>query len=308
MYGIKIMLQSFNAKLLIEVSSQVNEIIKSFNNIFPKRYIPKYLVREYRANSYDAKISWKVIDRGFRVKKIQLGYKDFYEISSSIPEAYTNEAPFFFILQVFSRLYEKKGFLLFTDSVSFYDPENDKTALILGYPHAGKSTVLAIALSRGLVPLTTENTVLRVRNGLEIIGGTRVLVVDPVALKIYGIPLESELKTRHGYLLFDLEGLKQPRSLKVSSIYLIYCSFNSKGVGVKRIKGRKFLKILWNFSSAIIRGLDYYSPIPLNLSTSELDKQRIKLLVKIMEQYSERFLEVFGSHLDVFNYIRFSKL
>jgi len=285
----------------IGVESVVRGVRLGFEDLFPYRYLPSY--RLSGPGGGDAVVEWLEGGEAFQVDRVLLGDVDRYLVRGAAPGAYVNESPYFFVLQVMARALEKRGALLLTDSASFHDPETGRTVLLLGYPHAGKSTILAIAASRGYIPLSTENTVAVVEDGLRIVGGSRVLVVDPYALELYRVELRAGERTRHGYLVLDLRSLEAPARPRVDEMYLVYCSFNSHGVGARPVKGRKILKTLWYFASATIRGLDYYEPHPPNLSDPALDARRASLLARLSEEYGGGFMEVFGSHVDVLNYM-----
>ena len=196
---------------------------------------------------------------------------------------------------------------MLTDAVSFTDGKGD-AYLILGYPHGGKSSILTIALAEGYVPLTTENTLVRINGDhLEVVGGTDVLVLDPYILDKYGLKLgvKPDGVTRHGYLIIDLSRRvsKSLLPVRIKSIYVVHCSFSSVGASKKLIKGRKAMKTLWHFATSIIRGTDYYDPYPLYLSDSKLDYMQKKNLEFISSIYEGKFYEIFGAHMDVFNEI-----
>jgi len=303
----RLLLESFGARVLIESSDDLSEVASGLRDLFARRYIPSFIISEYSGSSYDARIHWDVTSGEFRVNEYSLGDVDEFKISSPPPRPYTCESPYFFVLQVFARQYLKKGYLMFTDAVSFTDGKGD-AYLILGYRHGGKSSILTIALANGYSPLTTENTIVRVASGyLEVVGGTDVLVLDPYTLDRYGLYLrvKPDGTTRHGYLIVDL-GKRVSKSLfpvKIKTIYVVHCSFSSIGASKKLIKGRKAMKTLWQFATSIIRGIDYYEPYPLYLSDDKLDELQRRYLTKVSAMYEGKFYEIFGSHLDVFNEI-----
>lgn len=110
---------------------------------------------------------------------------------------------------------------------------NGKAVLLLGYPHTSKSTLTAIVASKGYVPLSTENTLIKVDGSIRIDGRTSILVYDPVIKDLYDIKLPAHEKTRHGYIVVDLNKLYPERTLlikkgvEVQSIYVLHCSFHS---------------------------------------------------------------------------------
>jgi len=302
-----LLLESFGAKVLIESSEDLSEVASGLRGLFARRYIPAFTISEYSGSSYDARIHWNVTSGEFKVNEYSLGDVDEFKISSPPPRPYTCESPYFFILQVFSRQYLKKGYLMLTDAVSFADSEG-RAYLVLGYPHGGKSSILTIALANGYLPLTTENTIVRVTSKyLEVVGGTDVLVLDPYTLDKYRLNLriEPDGTTRHGYLIVDLSKRvsKSLLPVKIRSIYVVHCSYSSIGASKKLIKGRKAMKTLWQFATSIIRGIDYYEPYPLYLSDDKLDELQRRYLIRVSAIYEGKFYEIFGSHLDVFNEI-----
>jgi hypothetical protein len=280
---------------------------------FPRRYIPRYkLVESESTESLDAVISWKLIGEGFRVKDYSLdsGGVDKYVVESSPPGAYINESPFFFILQVISRSVVKNNYLLLTDSVSFY--RDGKTYLFLGYPHTGKSTLLALALMDDSIPLSTENTIVSVEeNGLRIVNGTDILVYSPIIEGKYGVRIGYHEVTRHGYRIVDLRreypDMDKYYGRLVDEIYVLHLSFSSMGCDLERVRGRKIEKIMWHFSTSIIRGLDYYRPYPLSLTDKFINEKISRYLGIISNKYHDRIYEVFGRHDEVYKYIVGSK-
>jgi hypothetical protein len=142
----------------------------------------------------------------------------------------------------------------------------------------------------------------------RVLGGTKVLVYDPRALARYGAepPFEPDERTRHGYLVVDLErrpGAGGPREARVEAIYLVHCSLASTGASLEPVSGRKALKTLWHFATALLRGDDYYEPAPLNLADPTLDASIAAALRRLAERYRGRFHEAFGSHDKVLNEI-----
>ncbi len=297
-------LRSYGVSLRFQVESELTQVFDGFRTLFPRRYLPVYEVSECsNEGSVDAEIRWLPSD-SFMINSYKLGGVDKYTILSPPPKYYVNEAPFFFVLQVLARKYVSKGLLMFTDTVSVLNPYTGKASLIMGYPHTGKSTLLTIALSEGYVPLTTENTLVRVRDRVaEVFGGTDVLVYDPAVNKIYNISVEPDYYTKHGYGIIDLCSRRKFLRAEVKDIYLIYSSFMSKGFSSKLVKGRKALKTLWHFANSVIRGLDFYEPYPLNLSSPEVDAEAISKISSISENYRDQFYEVFGSHYEIFRKI-----
>ena len=303
MINLAIVMSSYGVRVLLKLSRCVDEVVRGLTDTFARRYIPSFKVDSASKNlHYDAEVVWEVTDRGFDVAEVSLGVRDLFRVRSPPPMPYINESPYFFLLQVLSRQYLKKGYLMLTDSVSIYS--KGRTYLLLGYPHTGKSTILAIALAKGYTPLTTENTIVTVGDdGVEIIGGTDVLVFDPRVREVYGIDVPAEQRTRHGYGVVDLSRRRSMEKARVSAIYLLYCSYSSVGVSMSRVVGRKAVKTLWHFATSVIRGGDYYEPYPLNLSDRDLDVRLKELVNQVAKRYRSSFFEIFGSHLEVFKEI-----
>jgi len=301
---VALIINSYGARVLIESSSDLSSVAGGLKNLFARRYIPAFTISEYSGGYYDARINWNLSLREFKIHSYTLGDVDEFKVTSPPPEPYVHESPYFFILQVSSRQYLKKGYLMLTDAVTFADDGGD-AHLILGYPHGGKSSLLTIALAKGYIPLTTENTLVRIGNEcIEVIGGTDVLISDPHTLNKYNLnlKLKHDGVTRHGYLIIDLsKKVKSLLPVRINSIYLVHCSYSSAGASRKLVKGRKVMKTLWYFAASVIRGLDYYDPHPIYLSDEKLDELQKKYLVRISGMYEGKFYEIFGSHLEVFN-------
>ncbi len=273
------------------------------SEMFPRRYLPDYRVlsgKDYPGEVI-AWIHYRVAgDEGFRVEALSVNDRDEYHASGPVPRPYDNEAPYFFTLQASARGLVRRGYLVLTDSVSFVD-RRGRTHLVLGYPHDGKSSLSAISYINGDNVLSTENTVLSPRDdGLYIVNGSRMLVYDPRIHKVYGLPwTKPDYVTRHGYHVIDL-GPFPKDEYRVDDITLIHSSFKSNGLDYEALAGRKIMKTLWYFSTALIRGVDYYAPHPLNLSTSEIDEKITGILEKTSRIYEGKFNEIFGSHIEVY--------
>ncbi|MET1102067.1 MAG: hypothetical protein ABWW69_06305 [Pyrodictiaceae archaeon] len=285
-----------------------NEIFNGLSNLFSMRYLPYKKLSKIREPSINtlARIKWYKSNK-FNVRGYSLSETiDHFEIDSPPPVPYSNESPYFFLLQVMARQYAKKGLILFTDSVAIYDPSTERVLLVLGFPHGGKSTIALLSLIQGLIPLSTENTVIEVdRQGvMRIISGTQVLVADPKLLKHYSIKveLEADETTKHGYMVINLaRRINMDKYLykPVNCIYLVHCSFSSKGASLEPLVGRKITKTLWHFASSLLRGLDYYEPYPIVVSDGRLDQMISDKLRLVAQYYSGRLYEAFGSHTDV---------
>ncbi len=286
-----------SARVGIRIEGEVaEEAASGLMTTFSRRYLPDPRPGEGAA---DIVIDWLPGNSLDVVSKHLTGpgEPDRYVIKAPPPAPYTAEAPLFFVLQAVARAHAKRGYLVITDSVSF--SSSGEAHLVLGYPHGGKSTVLAYAASRGARALTTENTVVEVDEDgtMYVVGGTDVLVADPSALARYGIepPWEPVGRTKHGYLIFDVREGRVER-FPVADISLIHCSLVSAGVSYSRIKGRKVAKSLWHFAQALIKGLDYYDPHPLSLSDDEIDALVAKKLSLVAKKYGSSFREFFGAH------------
>ena len=272
--------------------------------LFARRYLPD--VRE--AEKDPQVLIERFKGKRFRVFSAIYDHmgKDEYKIESAVPSAYGNEAPVFFILQAAARVGAKGGRIFVTDSVGVMTP-NGKAVLFFGYPHTGKSTMSVLALARGFPVLSTENTVIEARGKkLYITGGTDVLVYDPRVEGIYDIKVPYDEKTRSGYGIKDLGCENERRKLlkrgvEIDLIIVLHSAFNCMEASFSRVSGRKVRKTLWYFSTALIKGLDYYEPAPLHVPVSdEIDRNLRLFLNTATENYSNRMFEAFGNHRAVF--------
>ncbi|NJF24272.1 hypothetical protein [Thermococcus sp. Bubb.Bath] len=276
----------------------------AFSGLFSRRYLP-----DVRPGSGDPQV---VVERfkgeEFRVFSSSYDYlgKDEYKIESSVPSAYGNEAPIFFILQAAARAAAKSGRMFITDSVGIVAPSG-KAILFVGYPHTGKSTMSVLALARGLPVLSTENTVVEVRNGkLYIIGGTEVLVYDPRVEGIYDVDVPCDEQTRSGYRIKDLKDDPErkwllKKGVEIDMMVVLHAAFNCMEASFSQIKGRKVRKTLWYFSTALMKGLDYYEPAPLHVPMNEEISDNLReFLETASASYSGRMYEAFGNHRTVF--------
>ncbi|MEM4717915.1 MAG: hypothetical protein QXE81_04045 [Desulfurococcaceae archaeon] len=288
-------------------SKQLDKLLKSLESEFTRRYPPRLNLVD-KCVEPSATIYW-IENDDFKVLSTlySSNSKDTYIVQGSPPEPYTNESPVFFLLQVIARSLVKKGYIILTDSVSIGG--KSKNVLLLGFPHTGKSTIASIAISNNYNVFTTENTVLRIdRDRLRIITGTRVLVYDPAVKELYGVNITPHSRTKHGYEIIDLEkidGIREfDREIIVDEIYLVYTSFSSTGFSRRPIKGRKISKLLWMFTTSLLKGLDYYYPHPLDTPLDENIINSINQFIGYVEtKYSDRFFEVYGSPLEVFKSI-----
>jgi len=283
-----------------------DNLVKSLMSMFSRRYLPR--AQQVACQGVlEAYVKW-VSGEGFVVESAvfndELGVPDYYTVRGGLPEAYVNESPVFFLLQVYARSLAKRGYVLLTDSVTISDGE--KAVLLLGYPHTGKSTISAIALTHGYTVLSTENTIVKPRDThIEVYGGTRVLVFDPRIRELYGVKIEPHERTRHGYEVVDLDQANPPRlPQRLVGVYLIYTSFTTTGVSFSPIKGRKIAKTIWYFATGPLKGIDYYEPSPLDTPIRGAVAETLAELVKTFtDNYSASFYEVFGSPLEVFKAI-----
>ncbi|WP_297438449.1 hypothetical protein [Thermococcus sp.] len=275
-----------------------------FFGLFARRYLPDVEVR----SGGPQVVVERFKGRNFRVFSASYDHLgvDSYKIESDVPSAYGNEAPIFFILQAAARAGAKEGRMFITDSVGVVAP-NGKAVLFVGYPHTGKSTMSVLALARGLPVLSTENTVVEVREGgLYIIGGTEVLVYDPRVEGIYDVRVPYDEQTRSGYRIKDMSGDERREKLlrkgvEIDMIVLLHAAFNCMEASFSRIKGRKVRKTLWYFSTALMKGLDYYEPAPLHVPMNERISRNLReFLETASTSYSSRMFEAFGNHKTVF--------
>lgn len=274
--------------------------------LFARRYLPdvspsrgtnpEVVIERFRGETF----------RVFSAVYDHLG-RDEYKIESAVPSAYGNEAPVFFTLQAAARAGAKSRRIFVTDSVSVVAP-NGKAILFIGYPHTGKSTMSVLALAEGLPVLSTENTVIEARDGkLYAVGGTDVLVYDPRVEGVYDVKVPYDEKTRSGYRIKDLKDDRERAGLlrkgvEVGMIVILHSAFNCMEASFSKISGRKVRKTLWYFSTALIKGLDYYEPMPLNVPMSdEISRNLRSFLETASRNYSNRMFEAFGNHRAVFD-------
>ena len=277
---------------------------EAFRGLFARRYLPdvgetsgetQVLVERFKGNTF----------RVFSAVYDHQGM-DSYKIESPVPSAYGNEAPIFFILQTAARAGAKIGRMFITDSVAVVPP-NGKAVLFVGYPHTGKSTMSVLAMARGFPVLSTENTVVEVRGDrLYIVGGTEVLVYDPRVEGIYDVRVPYDEQTRSGYRIKDLKDDKKRRRLlkrgvEIDMMVVLHSAFNCMEASFSRIKGRKVRKTLWYFSTALMKGLDYYEPVPLHVPMNDQITRNLRLFLETASgNYSDRMFEAFGNHRTVF--------
>lgn len=278
-----------------------------FQESFPKRYLPDYSLKEN--GEYDVVIHW-LRSESFKVLKIDLSSNiDEYVVETPQPNVYTNESPVFFLLQVLARSLVKKKIYLLSDSVTVFS--NARTYLFLGYPHSGKSTIVALAIHSGDTPLSTENTLLEVSSDcVRVVGGSSILVYDPRVENLFGVKIPYSEVTRHGYRVVDLNVISRDRlriieeKPCIDEAYLIHCMFNARDVSIEEVKGRKIGKTLWYFTTMVLKGIDYYEPYPLDLMDSSARNIVEEMIRFFIEKYRNKFYEVFGRHDKVYEYIR----
>lgn len=297
-------------KIGIESTGNYEEkLINSLLSSFPRRYLPEYSIIK-NLDNIDVLIKWFITNSDFELTSFHQNIdNDTYVIKAPVPEPYINESPVFFLLQVFARTYVRKNYFIFTDSIAIH--MDRKTTLLLGYPHSGKSTLTALSLNKGDIPLSTENTVVEITdNGLRVINGTSILIYDPRIEEIYGIKIGYENTTKHGYRVADLNKLTPARReiIKnkpiIDEIYILHCSFNAGEPGLEKVVGRKIKKTLWYFISSLLLGVDYYEPHPFNLLDQSILKKLVNTLDKVSEIYSNRVFEIYGSHREVYEYLK----
>jgi hypothetical protein len=304
-------LLSFHGGVSIAIQvkgSSEESIADGFRGSFARRYLPLESVKVVGEvpSGVGALVEW-LESKGFAVESFDLKKDgmDRYVVRSEPPAPYVNESPVFFLLQVAARLYAKEGLLLFTDTIAFANPDSGESVLILGFPHSGKSTLLALAAADGLAPLSTENTVVRVDNDSAwVLGGSRVLVVDPRAVERYLPPgsLKPIGRTKHGYLIVDLDDSYDLKPYRINSIYVIHCSFASSGASFEPVTGRKAKKLLWHFATSLLKGDDFYEPYSLCIENG-VEEIVARGISRMASLYKGQFYEVFGGHRDVYREI-----
>ncbi|AAL80260.1 hypothetical protein PFDSM3638_00620 [Pyrococcus furiosus DSM 3638] len=270
----------------------------AFLSTFSKRYLPDVSMRKSTVNVVIKRRKGKSF-RVFGALYDNHGV-DEYIIESPPPKAYENESPVFFLLQAVARAGAKLGKIFLTDSASIL--KDNEGILFLGYPHSGKSTLSSLALAEGFPVLSTENTVVEVRNGkLYITGGTSVLVYDPVIEEIYGVKLPYDEVTRSGYRIKSVEDPKRAeilgKGVKVSLIVVLHSAFNCKGFSFSEVKGRKVRKTLWYFATSLVKGVDYYEPRPLDLPITPEIWEELENFLNAAG--SVRIIEAFGNHREI---------
>ncbi|AEH25340.1 hypothetical protein [Pyrococcus yayanosii] len=276
---------------------------EAFRGLFARRYLPDVskasgdfhvLIERFKGESF----------RVFSAVYDHEG-KDEYKIESGVPSPYSNEAPVFFLLQAVARAGAKLGRIFITDSVGILK-EDGTAILFIGYPHTGKSTMSVLAMVHGLTVLSTENTVIEVRNDkLYIVSGTEILVYDPRIEEVYGVRAPYDERTRSGYRIKEINDAERRNALRkgveIDTIVLLHAAFNCGKASFSPIRGRKVRKTLWYFSTALMKGLDYYEPMPLHVPMNNEITQNLKLFLETASRnYSNKMFEAFGNHRDVF--------
>jgi len=278
---------------------------EGFMSLFARRYLPDV---EKNPSGNDIVIE-RFKGKTFRVFGAVYDHMgtDVYKIESPVPSAYGHEAPVFFLLQTAARAGAKRGRMFITDSVAIVAP-NGKAILFVGYPHTGKSTMSVLAMARGFPVLSTENTIVEVRDGkLYAVGGTEVLVYDPRVEGIYDVKVPYDEQTRSGYRIKDLrnDGRRKEllkKGVEIDMMVVLHSAFNCMEASFSVIKGRKVRKTLWYFSTALMKGLDYYEPMPLHVPMNDEISSNLRLFLETASQnYSDRMFEAFGNHMAVFN-------
>ena len=278
----------------------------SLQHSFPRRYLPDHVVEVDESEYYDAYVKWILDNSGFRVLNVELGGEvERYVIRSGVPQPYVNESPVFFLLQVMARTYSRRKYLVFTDTAAIH--VGNKTVLFMGYPHTGKSTLTALALAYGDTPLSTENTVVEIsEDGARIVAGTPILVYDPRVEELFNVRIGFDEKTRHGYHIVDLDKRVPERKKilesrpKVDYIFILHCSYKSGEPDLEPVRGRKIKKTLWYFATALLKGMDYYDPHPLDLTDDRIETILGENIDRIGTYYGDKIFEVYGRHDKVY--------
>lgn len=285
--------------------------LQGFQHTFSRRYLPEPILNEGCLSGYNSVVEryrgveFKVLESRYDVD----GVLDYFKVVSDIPQPYLNESPVFFLLQVAARGGAKIGRFFLTDSVAVVD-SNGEAILFLGYPHTGKSTIALMAYSKGLEVLSTENTVVELREGkLHVVGGTKVLVYDPWVAEVYNIKETFSEETKHGYRVVDLaKATSKAVDAEVRSIAVLHSAVGCGNASLVPVKGRKITKILWYFTTALIKGVDFYEPNPLDMPFStDIEANLRTFLSYIVKNYEGKIFEVFGNHNSIFNEFFFKK-
>lgn len=296
----KLCLEVAGGRARILIHTELNGLVESLSHTFPRRYIPRYIIREQcPQGGQDAEVVW-LEGEEFIVAGYVLNNEgpDTYVVSGPDPAPYVNESPVFFLLQVAARALIKKNMLVFTDTAAL--EVRGGAVLLAGYPHTGKSTLTALAYKRGVRVLSTENTVVAFEKSPVVIDGTSILVYDPEIKKLYDAQLTPDEATRHGYELIDLDKRQGPiRPAPVSKILILHSSFSSRGLSYSPVKGRKVKKTLWYFATGLIKGVDYYDPAPLVLSDLRTERKIAVMIDALSRTSGERMFEVYGSPLEI---------
>lgn len=278
--------------------------LEAFETLFARRYLPDV----ERCDCEPQVIVDRFVGDEFRVFSAiyDHGGVDEYKVESPLPVAYGNEAPVFFLLQAISRAGAKRGKIFLTDSVGVLKPDG-KAVLFVGYPHTGKSTISALALSEGYKVLSTENTVVEVRDSaIYVTGGTDVLVYDPRIEEIYGVKVDYDAETKSGYRIKDIRTDVERRKMlnkgvEVEKIIVTHAGFNCSGASFSPVRGRKVKKSLWYFATALIKGIDFYTPTPLHMPMNDEITASIESFLEVAaSKYSHRMFEAFGDHRSIF--------
>ncbi len=263
-------------------------------NYFSRRYVPDF---EVGGEDPRASIVWKLGRPGVIVEERG---KSRFVIRSDYPEPYRNEHPYFFLLQVFSRLYEESGRILLSDSVVF--SSGKEGVVVMGGPHSGKSTLLYLAILNGFIPLSNENSVFSLKGGkLVFEGGATTFTFSRRAAKYGSVVLDGTTRSGYGYV--DLRKFDRKR-VTIKGLFYIHSSFSSKGFDMEKISGRKVKKLLWSHASSVIRGTEFYSPYPPDLSSEDLNRARAERISDVADFYGDSFYEVFGAHDAIFEFVK----
>ena len=212
-----------------------------------------------------------------------------------LPLPESDEHKYLLIRQMLNRLHEERGRYFMDDAVALGNPENGKAVIVFGASHSGKGTVLMLSLEKGLIPLGNE-TLLLDENG-RVLAGADLATVGGDALSRYKITADPDGYTRSGWPLLDLRRYwKGQKPYKVVAAIHIHGSFAPNFLEYNEISVRKLVKLLYPQFSSIIRGIDYLEPYAPNLSTPDLDRQRMNYVKSFAELLAGRAFEAYGSH------------
>lgn len=89
-----------NGVCLVIEGEELERLCSSYDTAFVRRYVPDYVIRKNECSGWiGSEIKWNWAEEGFKLVSAKHGSgdeKDYYIVSSSLPGAYVNEAPYFF--------------------------------------------------------------------------------------------------------------------------------------------------------------------------------------------------------------------